>query len=64
MIIIDTNILAELMRRDPEPRVMSWMERHATSTLFTTTVTQAEILCGVAPLPRGKRRSALEKAAN
>jgi len=63
MIVLDTNVLAELMRRRPEPQVMAWVAAHPPTALFTTTVTQAEVLYGVALLPEGKRRADLERAA-
>ena len=62
MIIIDTNILSELMKPEPENKVLDWFQRYAAASLFTTTVTEAEILYGVALLPNSKRRTALEKA--
>lgn len=63
MIIIDTNVVSELMSADPQPEVMAWMDGHPTSTLFTTTITEAEILSGIAFLPDGKRRRGLASTA-
>ena len=63
MIVLDTNVLSELMKSQPEPSVISWIGEHQVSNLFTTTLTQAEILYGLEILPEGKRRSALKKAA-
>lgn len=62
MIVIDTNVLSELMRAKPAPAVVSWFEARPVESLFTTAITQAEILYGVAVLPRGRRRRALEEA--
>lgn len=59
MIILDTNVLSELMRANPEPRVVEWVDRQSELTLFITTITLAEIRYGIAALPRGKRRTAL-----
>lgn len=64
MILLDTNVLSELMRPSPSPVVMAWMGEHPVASFYTTTVTQAEILHGIQLLPSGKRRSALEDAAN
>jgi hypothetical protein len=63
MIILDTNVVSELMRTRPSSVVTSWIDDQPTSSLHTTTVTQAEILHGVMLLPRGKRREAIAKAA-
>lgn len=62
MIILDTNVLSELMKPKPLPRVESWVAAQPPASLFTTTLTQAEILYGVALLPKGGRRRALEEA--
>ena len=62
MIILDTNVLSELMRPRPNPAVVEWMAAQPASGLFTTSITQAEILHGIRLLPAGRRRSALETA--
>ena len=63
MIIVDTNVLSELMRPEPDERVLSWVGEQPTATLFTTSITQAEILHGIFLLSPGKRRQAFEQAA-
>jgi toxin FitB len=63
MIVLDTNVISELMRPTPDARVMAWMAQQPMAGLFTTTVTQAEILYGLALLPQGRRRDDLVVAA-
>jgi len=63
MILLDTNVLSELMRLEPAPRVLEWIAAQPAQGLFTTSITQAEILHGVMLLPLGKRREAFEAAA-
>ena len=63
MIVLDTNIVSELMRADPAPEVLAWIRGRPGSSLFTTSLTQAEIYYGLALLPKGKRRDALQAAA-
>jgi toxin FitB len=63
MIILDTNVLSELMKSQPDRAVLLWIGKHQATSLFTTTLTQAEILYGLEILPAGKRRTALKKAA-
>lgn len=63
MIVLDTNVLSELMRPTPSEAVLRWFAGHSAATLFTTTITQAEILYGLALLPEGRRRSDLLMAA-
>src|SRR6056297_737796 len=62
MIVIDTNVLSELLKREPDQNVKSWMSLQPMTSVFTTTVTQAEILYGVALLPEGKRKRKLKEA--
>jgi len=62
--LLDTNVLSELMRENPATEVMSWLDAQAESLLHTSTVTQAEVLTGIAFLPPGKRRDALASSAD
>lgn len=59
MIIVDTNVLSELMRPQPDAVVVSWFGRQFEHELFTTSITQAEVTLGVALLPASKRQDAL-----
>lgn len=63
MIILDTNVLSELMKSQPNTSVISWIGKQQATKLFITSLTQAEILYGLEILPAGKRRTALKKAA-
>ena len=62
MIVLDTNILSEMLRPVPEPRVMAWMAARPAPQLFTTSVTEADIRYGVARLENGHRKAALVSA--
>jgi predicted nucleic acid-binding protein len=63
MIVLDTNVLSEMMRPDPAEPVSRWIAAQPAMDLFITTITQAEILSGLALMPVGRRRGALEAAA-
>jgi predicted nucleic acid-binding protein len=63
MFVLDTNVISELMRPTPDPKVFAWTAAQLRSELFTTSITRAEILYGIAVLPAGKRRDALTDAA-
>lgn len=63
MIVLDTNVVSELMRREPNPRVMAWIGEQPMAGVFTTTLTQAEVFYGLALLPEGRRRDELLAAA-
>ena len=63
MIVLDTNVISELMKDQPERRVFDWVQQQTAANLYTTSVTQAEILNGLLLLPAGKRRDAIRSAA-
>ncbi|MGF2947576.1 type II toxin-antitoxin system VapC family toxin [Mycobacterium sp. Lab-001] len=59
MIVLDTNVVSELMRPAPEPGVTGWVDSLDVSDILLTAVTAAELMCGVARLPNGRRRREL-----
>ena len=59
MIIIDTNVVSELMRSNPDPAVLAWFAGHAADALFLTAISEAELRTGAAILPAGQRRDRL-----
>ena len=63
MIILDTNVVSELMRPNPNPKVTVWVARQELSSIFTTTISEAELRYGVEILPVGKRRDGLIEVA-
>ena len=60
MIILDTNVLSELMRSAPDPVVVAWLDEQAAESVWLTSITVLEVRMGLALLPSGKRRGALE----
>lgn len=61
MILLDTNVISEPLRRAPEARVSEWIDAQPLETLFLSTMSVAELRAGVALMPVGKRRSALHE---
>lgn len=62
MILLDTNVLSELIREQPNDRVLSWLNRQAPESIWTTAVTVFEVRLGLEILEPGRRRRALEDA--
>ena len=60
MFVLDTNVASELMRPAPAPTVAAWIAEQDARHLFLTTVSEAELLYGVAIMPAGRRRNTLE----
>jgi predicted nucleic acid-binding protein len=58
--LVDANVLCEATRRQPDPHVLAWLERHD-AELHISVLTLAEILKGVRLLVPGKKRQQLER---
>src|SRR5450631_3693055 len=63
MFLLDTNILSAMMSTQPVPEVATWVAGQQIELFFTTSVSQAEILSGLAIMREGRRRRDLEAAA-
>lgn len=61
MILLDTNVVSEPLRPAPDTRVTDWIDAQALETLFLSAITVAELRAGLALLPPGRRRSALQE---
>jgi predicted nucleic acid-binding protein len=62
VILLDTNVISALMRREPEPAVVDWLDRQPSESVWTTSVTVFEVRTGLHLLASGRRRRALEGA--
>jgi predicted nucleic acid-binding protein len=62
VILLDTNVVSEAMKPEPDPAVLAWLDHQAAETLYLSSVSVAELLFGIAALPRGKRRNRLGQA--
>ncbi len=62
MTVLDTNVLSEAFRPAPSEAVGRWMAAQDPLSVFTTAITEAEMLYGVELLPGGKRRTQLAAA--
>ena len=59
MILLDTHVISEPLRREPEPGLIEWIDAQALETLYLSAITVAELRSGIALLPAGKRRTSL-----
>ena len=62
MIVLDTNVLSALMRTAPDAAVVAWLDCQAVESIWITSITLYEARLGLALLPKGRRRRALEAA--
>ena len=58
--LLDTCILREPFKRQPNPDVISWLRSVDQSSLFTPAVVLGEIRKGIEKMPAGVRRETLE----
>ena len=58
-VLLDTNVVSELIRKVPEPAVVTWVSGHSLDDLFFSAVGEAELRYGAAILPAGRRRNTL-----
>ena len=62
MILLDTNVVSEAMKPEPNASVRDWLDAQAAETLFLSSVTIAELSFGIGALPLGRRRDNLAAA--
>src|ERR1700678_3283919 len=58
--LLDTNIVSEVKNKNPERRVLEWMEAADESLLYLSVLTLGEIRKGAALLAQDRRRTQLE----
>ena len=57
--LVDTNVLSELRRKQPDARVVTWMEQRPTQALYLSVLTLGEIRKGIERLQGDARQAAL-----
>ena len=58
--LLDTNIISNVVKQPPSARLSEWLADQRDDDLFVSSITLAEIQCGILGLPNGRRRHALE----
>lgn len=62
MILLDTNVVSEAMKPEPDDAVRVWLDDQAAETLYLSSVTVAELMFGIGALPGGRRKDRLAEA--
>src|SRR5437867_2499844 len=57
--LLDTNVISELVARQPNPRVVQWIDRLDPSSLYLSVITIGELRKGIEKLPESKRKETL-----
>lgn len=64
MIVVDTNVISELTRQAPAPKVAAWLDSLPVDEVATTAITAAELHYGVERLADGRRKTELSAAVH
>jgi predicted nucleic acid-binding protein len=62
MILLDTNVISEIMRPRPDPRVAAWIQSLPRKEFWTSSVVVAELLSGIELMPPGRKQKGLREA--
>lgn len=57
--LLDTNILSELFKKNPEPKVTHWLKEAEQESLFLSVLTIGEIRKGIERMEQGSRKARL-----
>jgi len=52
VIVLDTDVVSELLRPEPDTAVLDWLAAQRRGELYTTTISEGEIASGLALLPK------------
>jgi toxin FitB len=58
--LVDANVLSEPTKRTPDPRVVAWLRAHERD-IAVDPVVLGELRFGILILPKGRKRTALER---
>jgi tRNA(fMet)-specific endonuclease VapC len=62
--LLDTNVISELVARQPNPRVLQWLDGLDPGGVYLSVITIGELRKGIEKLPPSTRREALERWLN
>jgi toxin FitB len=57
--LLDTNIISELIARQPDERVVAWVDVQDPASIYLSVITIGEIQKGIVKLPASKRKETL-----
>jgi predicted nucleic acid-binding protein len=60
MILLDTNVVSEPLKPQPDAQLLKWINAQVIESLFLPSVVLAEWLTGVEKLPTGRRKTEME----
>ncbi len=62
--LLDTCLISEIIAKQPNQRVLDWLDTQVPETLYLSVITIGEIAKGISKLPTSQRQEALTKWLN
>ncbi len=59
--LIDTNVISELIARQPSPRVVAWIDQLDPNAIYLSVITIGEIRKGIEKLPASRRKDTIKE---
>jgi tRNA(fMet)-specific endonuclease VapC len=59
--VLDTNVISELISKQPNKKVVEWLDRLDPNTIYLSVITIGEIRKGIEKLPPSKRRDTVRE---
>lgn len=57
MIILDTNVISEFMRDNPDAEILHWLDSQPPPSIWTTSINVYEVRSGLLAMPAGKKQA-------
>lgn len=58
--LLDTCLISELVKKEPNPAVVSWLDEQDEQTLFLSVLNLGELQKGISKLPDGTKKNELQ----
>ncbi len=58
--LLDTNVVSEIVKRNPAPSVMQWLEKIPNDLIYISVLTIGEIRKGIEKIPDKKRKEKIK----
>lgn len=62
--LLDTNVISELVAKQPNPRVVQWVDTLDPNSVYLSVITIGELRKGIEKLPDSKRKDTLQRWLN
>ena len=59
--LLDTNVISELISKQPNKKVVEWIDRLDPNTIYLSVITIGELRKGIEKLPPSKRRDTVKE---